>query len=179
MPSYTFLPTLLRKRQFACGHRSYLAVRIALVKGLSKITRLFVLKFWGLQRSPQYDTKVFLTAVDGWGSRFFRNIGVMLSSYTASYSTKNPSPNNRVSRQTFEHTSRSRKQKCTCPPPPRRGRRLTSCAITVSLRSLNELNCVCEVFVFAQSEVQSEPSLWERLFSVLCSNHDSSERSLP
>jgi len=114
MPSYTFLPTvLIRKLQFSCGHRSYLPVPIAFVKGLSKITEMLVFKFWGLQRTPQYDTRVFLK------SRFFRNVGVMLSSYTLSHSTKNPSQNSRVSRQTFEHVPVTQaKVHCNPSPPP-------------------------------------------------------------
>jgi len=46
------------------------------------------------------------------------------------------------------YTAPPNKKKKGAPPPPP-GRQLTSRAIIVSFRSLNELNRVCEVFVFA------------------------------
>jgi hypothetical protein len=140
---------------------------------VSKITGLYILKCLGLQRSPQHDMRFFLAAVQDGGGRFFRNTGGMLSNYTVSHSTRNLSQNSRSLDRGLNTPRSHKKQDST-----HRRRQVTSCANMVLLRGRNELNRVCEVFVFPLSEVQPVPSLWERLFSVLCSNHDSSERSL-
>jgi hypothetical protein len=82
---------------------------------LSKTTGLFVLKFWGLQMSPQYDTRVFLTGMEAAG---FSETSMSCYQATRCHILRKTPARIAGSLDSHLNTSRSNKQKCTAPPPP-------------------------------------------------------------